>query len=70
MIFGATPSPSNVLAAIMLFYLIWLVLEGFWAKKGWSKVLFFVVFLRKLFGKVCTILVPTHLYLTYEVFSL
>ncbi len=29
-----------------------------------------VVFLWKLFGKVCTILVPTHFYLTYEVFSL
>ncbi len=30
MIFGATPPPSNALAAIMLFYLIWLVLEGFY----------------------------------------
>jgi hypothetical protein len=37
MIFGATPPPSNVLAAIMLFYLIWLVLEGFWAKKNVGK---------------------------------
>ncbi len=50
--------------------MIWLVLEGFWEKKVRAKVLFFVVFLLFFFWKVCTILVPTHLYLTYEVFSL
>jgi hypothetical protein len=33
-------------------------------------VLFFVLFLQKLFGKVCTILFLTLLYLTYEFFSL
>ncbi len=50
--------------------LVWLVLEGFWVTKVRAKVLFFMVFLRKLFGKVCTILVPDHLYQTYEVFNL
>jgi hypothetical protein len=56
MIFGATPPPSNVLAAIMLFYLIWLVLEGFWAKKVRAKVLFFVL-MGTLLGTIVIVLV-------------
>jgi hypothetical protein len=66
MIFGASPPHSNVLAALILFYLNWLVHGCFVAKMRCPELLFY---LQKYKGKIGYSIISTVPYLkTFLVF--